>query len=367
MANQLKKGETKNQHYVPQFYQRLFSIDGKSIGAVVLSSGKIIDKAPIKDQSSKSYFYSDNMKIEQVLGKLESLASEVIQRVIARPKEKLSEKDNKTLYVFTMLQQGRTMGQARLFQDLIDQITKIPMRKEIELKVKSGDADFVDMTDDIINNISVRLRNPALTALGIQTQLIDMCIDLSQKVLINKTNVSFVTSDNPVAFYDQFIERMGEDVYALGSRGLQIFFPMNPQVALFYYDPKCYKVGCRKKNYVEVVEEKDIFQLNKLTASNAESVIYFKSGSINKIEIEKLVKCHESYSPKKKVVEIPEIKTTNNSVIIGSHKNCVFCKLSLSFIKELPAFKVLDAKDFNPIKHRCIEKTHYSDELIRFR
>ena len=31
MATQQKKGETKNQHYVPQFYQRNFSNDGKQL------------------------------------------------------------------------------------------------------------------------------------------------------------------------------------------------------------------------------------------------------------------------------------------------------------------------------------------------
>ena len=42
-----KKAETKNQHYVPQFYQRYFSIDGKNIGTYVVATEKNIFSAYI--------------------------------------------------------------------------------------------------------------------------------------------------------------------------------------------------------------------------------------------------------------------------------------------------------------------------------
>jgi len=68
MTTQKKKAETKNQHYVPQFYLRYFSVDKKNVGAYILKSGKNIPSAPIKGQASRDYFYSDNMEMEKVEG-----------------------------------------------------------------------------------------------------------------------------------------------------------------------------------------------------------------------------------------------------------------------------------------------------------
>ena len=97
MAKSEKKGKTKNQHYVPQFYQRYFSIDNKNIGAYVVSSDKNIPSAPIKSQSSGDYFYSENMKIEHALGKMEELSKSVIDKIIANPKERLTKEEQYTL------------------------------------------------------------------------------------------------------------------------------------------------------------------------------------------------------------------------------------------------------------------------------
>lgn len=48
---QKKLAETKNQHYVPQFYQRFFSADTnyKTIGVYVIDKRKYIPNAPIKN------------------------------------------------------------------------------------------------------------------------------------------------------------------------------------------------------------------------------------------------------------------------------------------------------------------------------
>lgn len=43
------------------------------------------------------------------------------------------------------------------------------------------------------------------------------------------------------------MERMGNQIYALGSRGLQIYLPLTPTLGVMFYDSKCYKLGDRKK------------------------------------------------------------------------------------------------------------------------
>lgn len=263
MATQQKKGETKNQHYVPQFYQRNFSNDDKNIGAYVLEKSKYIPTAPIKTQSSGDYFYSDNMKIEKTLGSMEGMANKVIKKILEAPLERLSKEDEYTLYVFTMLQAGRTNFQIDLIKESANLFVRNTLKKIIELKREYGDADEVaDITDEIIDRVELKFNSVGMMALGTQAQLVNTCIDLDYKIIINKTDKAFMTSDNPAVIYDVFMERM-KQIYALGSRGLMIYLPLSPHVAVLYYDSQCYKVGDRKKRYVIINSVKDIDELNK--------------------------------------------------------------------------------------------------------
>lgn len=263
--SETKKAETKNQHYVPQFYQRFFSADSnhKSIGAYVIKSRKYIPAAPIKNQSSGDYFYSDNQKIEEALGMMERLASEVFQQVLANPKNKLRNKDWYTAYAFTFMQIGRTLDRANLIQSTADSTPKLLLKKYVEAKRNTADAEEVELlTDEIIDSISVNLKKPAMYSLAQHASMVNTCIDLKLKVLINQTKVPFITSDNPACMYSMFMERVGDKTYALGSKGLMFYLPLSKDIALIFYDSLVYKMGDKKKSYVEVNQLSDIENLN---------------------------------------------------------------------------------------------------------
>lgn len=366
MAKSEKKGETKNQHYVPQFYQRYFSNDDKNIGTFVINSDKNILSAPIKNQSSGDYFYSENMKIEHALGGLEGLAKSVIDKIISNPKERLTKEERYTLYVFTMMQNGRTLAQANLIQEVTNSIFRTVAKKQIELQQNDNEYNNVSegIADDILGKIQFNLKQPGLFALGTQAQLVNICIDLECKILINNTKTPFITSNNPAALYDQFMERMGNKMYALGSRGLQIFLPLTPILGVMYYDPKCYKLGDRKKTYVEIMQDNDVCELNKLTASNAENIIYYKPYSITEFTLKQLAAQNIKYKPSVRVRTFPELKSPKG-VIVGSHNVSMFCKLKLSFIKELPVYKAIQPQNFDPSKHQFREITYIKDDVIK--
>ena len=272
-----KKGETKNQHYVPQFYQRNFSSNGKTIGAFIVDKDKSIPQASIKHQASADYFYSENMNIEGALGDMEELASGVISEVIANPKVKLTDEKAFTLYTFTMIQLGRTLAQANLIQENYSKMAKMMMRKYVEAKRQSADAEEVAiLTDEVLDSFEVNVNQPGLQALGTQAQISNLCIDLKMKVLINTTDLAFITSDNPVCMYDSYFERLENINYALASRGLFMYFPLSDKIAVMFYDDRCYKMGDKKKSYVELNQLEDIKELNKLTACNSNKVIFLK-------------------------------------------------------------------------------------------
>ena len=345
MTKQKKKAETKNQHYVPQFYLRYFSVDKKNVGTYILESEQNIPSAPIKGQASRDYFYSDNMEMEKILSNLESCAKKVLDKIIAAPTEPLSKEDKNTLFDFTVIQLGRTKVPAsRVNQWYEERARSLP---EVFSKMSTDTGG--DQGESLKDLIGEPPPFPAKYSVAAHDQIRDIMRDLSVKILVNKTDKSFITRDNPVAKYNQFMERMGQEAYGLGARGLQIFFPLSPQIGVMYYDPKCYKLGYKKKEYVELDQDKDIDELNKLTSCNSGGLLYYRHGTISCQEFVALSKVWRKIIPKPIEWVVRDLYPGKS--ILGVRYPSMFCKLSLSFIKELPRFKALRPDDFDRRKH----------------
>lgn len=360
-----KKGKTKNQHYVPQFYLRNFSVNGKTIGAYITDKDRNIPQAPIKHQASADYFYSENMKIEGALSDMEGLASAIIDELISAPKLKLTRENAYTLYAFTMIQLGRTLAQANLIQENYNKMAKMMLRKIVEAKRQSADAEEVSLiTDEVLDNFEVNVNQPGLQALGTQAQIVNMCIDLKFKVLINNTDVAFLTSDNPVCMYNSFFERLSNINFALASRGLFLYFPLSDKIAVMFYDDRCYKMGDKKKTYVEINQKEDVREINKLTACNSNKVIYFKEGSISRADVENVAKLAAKYKVVERVQTFEGFKS-ETSEIVGAQHISMFCKLRLSFMKELSSCKYKTKENFDWNKDRLREIAYHKDQIIK--
>ena len=345
-----KKASTKNQHYVPQFYLRNFSDDGSTVGAYLIGQDKYVPLAGIKHQASADYFYSANMRIEEALGGLEGLASEVIKQVVSNPKAKLNGQDAMALYVFTMIQIGRTPAFVKQLEEHANKMGTMMLRKYVEAMRKTENANEVkDITDEVLNGLSIKINEPGRLAVSTISQIIDTCYDLiaDSKVLLNLTDKPFITSDNPVCLYDQHFERIGGLNYALGSSGLQIYLPLTPSLAIMYYDKKCYKLGSLKKHYVEITQDSDITQLNKLVACTADEVLYCKHSISNQSDLQAMTKFHKRFHTEESMRQFDGIMKSETSEIIGAEHISMYCHLNLSFVKELPSYKYKTAANFN--------------------
>ena len=322
----------------------------KNVGVYILKSGKNIPSAPIKGQASEDYFYSDNEEIEKTLGDLERRAVSVINRIIAAPMESLGEEDKGTLFLFTVIQRGRTAKQADCIRQVYHEMWPFLLNECSKISTSAGRLEQGECIKDKASSlIGEPPPFPAVDSVNAHAQISDTMRDLSVKILINKTKKAFITSDNPVSKYDQFMERMRQKTYGLGTRGLQIFFPLSPRLGVMYYDPKCYKLGYKKREYVELDQEKDIDELNKLTSCNSGGLLYYCPETISIQELDALGKVSNKM-PSKSIESRVEVLSPNESLCIVSNSS-LFCNLSLSFIKELPRFKVLRPKDFDPQKH----------------
>jgi hypothetical protein len=95
------------------------------------------------------------------------------------------------------------------------------------------------------------------------------------KVIINRTDTNFITSDNPVVFYNIAHEKALGNHIGLASKGLTIITQISPRHILIFYDGRSYKLGEKKRLYAYVNEKNDVFQFNDLQWLNSRENIYF--------------------------------------------------------------------------------------------
>jgi Protein of unknown function (DUF4238) len=59
-------------------------------------------------------------------------------------------------------------------------------------------------------------------------------------------------------------------------RGLQIFLPLSPELAIIAFDAKCYRVGKPDRDPVQLRHPDDVRMINALQVLNCQRCIYFR-------------------------------------------------------------------------------------------
>lgn len=252
----------KNQHIVPQFYQRFFSNDGKSIGKYVIHLRKSISSSSIKKTACEDYYYDDkdfiesgNQTIEKTLDIIETGAAIAIHELIQNGEKPLHPKDFQFLYSFIGLQILRTRPFAKRTEKVSSNILK-----ELNAQIQNIFPNLV-ITNDI---------KPHIASLKHAASMTMSLLDLRYKVLeISIPDSFFLTSDNPVSQFNPFLYK--QNIYNQGPAlvGSLVFMPISPVKGILLYDSQVYKIGTKKSNTVQIRQKADVDSLNLLTCLNA--------------------------------------------------------------------------------------------------
>ena len=267
-----KKFQTKNQHYVPQFYLRNFSEDGRGIRTFNLSSGKVIPHAKLKCQCSKDYFYGEDGVLESALGGMESAFSATFKKCLElNSKECISNEDFNLLTLFVAVQYMRT----KKMIEITEQFGKQSYETLVRLIVK---ANNLDVSPDQIRIETDKDFPRFVLRIGVLQR--PLLMDLECVVLKNEIKEDFVLSDNPIIFQNPLLEKhVKYNCCGMASRGLQIYFPLSPRRAICFYDSEVYKFSGR--HVIDLKSPKDVMQLNRLQFMNADKNIYLKEDNVD--------------------------------------------------------------------------------------
>jgi len=266
--------EKKNQHYIPKFYLRNFSFKGnkKQIGIYNLKSSCYHPTAKLKTQGSKDFFYGYDGVVEENLSNVEGALALTISKVIQESKvPKKNSKDFQNLLIFIALTHLRNPVAIAILKGHSNKMRRF-------LLEESPETDIDKIIPLVSHSEAIRI------SLSVLKDVVYAISDLDCKLLFNKSERPFITSDFPVIKYNMFLEqrKWQHSMTGYGAVGLQIFLPLNSRYCLMFFDPRVYKVGFRKKGILEIEQERSIDNINILQVINCFSTLFFDENATEK-------------------------------------------------------------------------------------
>jgi len=265
----------KNQHFVPQFYFKKFSKDGRTICLFNLKNKKFIPNATIKGQCSKSYFYSKNTQIETEFSRLEGLGNKLISEVIKNKNLScLNEEEKQNLKSHLLFPHGRTEYARQSEEETANALFDLLKPNFLKYAKEKG----LNMTQEEVDKI--KIKSNSKTSLFVSMMSGILLTDLDMVLLENKTQTDFIFSDNPVVFFNSFFNDIPQGTQGISSTGLQIYFPLNSKLALLIFDPCFYDMG--KREVLQIRKDHDIQRLNGLQILYCNENLYFENIKMQK-------------------------------------------------------------------------------------
>jgi hypothetical protein len=323
--------DNKKHHYVPAFYLRRFSTDQKSVNLYNIPSSRRVLHASLKNQCYRNRMYGADPTMERALAQLETITARLFREIDSRVDLPPPFTEAHGALMLHLLMQGaRTQFAADVIDEMHDTLVRTALGPQFE-------AEGIDLS-----KIKFGLQDPAAISLSIATQLYPMLIDLQTKLLINRTDADFVTSDNPVAQYNQLLSfRTHGSNCGWAAKGLQIFLPLDPRKTLVAYDPIAYRVGRDGTGVVDLSLPQDVYELNTLQACSASANIYFRSEMLDSTALHRKARPFLRQRKTRSAVfhKRGAGRGAERSEIVASSREDIRTNLSLSFLSIRSAAK----------------------------
>lgn len=322
-------GRSRENHFVPKFYLKYFSKDGKQINLFNFSRAKTIRGVSIKHQCSRHNFYDFAPKLEEAFSKLEADAASAVARIkSASALPGAGSPDWISLIGFIVFQKMRTLRAGDTSDAGTDYFSKLMLEGRPELAGLD------------LNGVEFRHIYPVALPLSIAGEMIPVIADLQMHLFVNATRRELITSDDPVVAHNQYCEGISyRGVLGFACRGLQLFWPLSPQHLLLLYDRDVYKVGRSDHGiYVtNVRSEREIAQLNALQILNAHENVYFMEGGEHG-NVEAHCVDMSRRRPKARMVfveteSIPDNATGGESALVHQYEPLLPWRLTVSSIR----------------------------------
>ena len=262
----------KNQHFVPRCYLRPFTTEAsdRAINLYNIDRQKVIVGAPLKHQCSGDYFYGKDERLEAGIQATESAYAAAVKMILS-PGYKLTDEHRSLLKIFWLMQHLRTEAASRRSVEMSDAMRKIvgeegsPFRLEIKEAVQ--------------------------IAMGTFAESIHILDDLKVVLIRNRTNVPFVTSDDPAVLTNRWHlhnAKRFDRTFGLQSAGDLMLLPITPRVLAVVYDGDVHSIT-HDGGWADLKDDRDADAFNQHQYLNCRANIFLRDERFGSL-------VHESYS-----------------------------------------------------------------------
>jgi hypothetical protein len=300
--------QTKRHHYVPKAYLKAFcNGQGKLLVYRKDAPTQPLHQTPDATQFRK-YYYSqpipgggqDNNTLEAAFSAIESHWPATVAKLHARGdvNDRLEN-----IFHFIALQRvrvpaSRDMAESMLAQTIKDTLKSMQSAGEMPLLPKCF--------EDLPNQVQVAIDpHRSIHAMVSMLQGMEKLFSLIGLVAVhNNTGVPFITSDNPVLWFDPSLPFDQQRPYTLQPGGpIFLVFPVSPKLALIGSTQNCELFGTHGLQHSDVPDEDMVYAINNQVCRFAyEAVITQEAGW------EDLIAEHAGVSPVHEAVNIPVAK-----------------------------------------------------------
>lgn len=263
----------QNQHYIPRFYLRSFSHNGKSINVFNLKTQKIANGS-IDTQCAKSNFYGEDKEIENALSHFEDKISVIYKKILDNGKLMLTDNEYFSFLTYIFLQHGRTQKSSDSAFNIANIYFETIKNNIYELNKGRG------WSKESFDKVKLSHKVPAIEPSILSMLGVFLFDDMKHILIINNTSKDFVTSDAPVILFNTYFNgTVGGINTGYANKGLQIFYPLSTKYMMYFYDPIYYHDPVIEDSTISISENKYVKILNGLQMLFCLNNIYFLNNS----------------------------------------------------------------------------------------
>lgn len=252
--------DNKNQHFVPRVHLRPFTVNGEglAINQFNLDRMKAISNAPVRNQCSGDYFYGQNRLLENAINFIEDPYGPIVR----------------------YLSDGGAVGSAvkvvlKCFIYLQYLRTEAASLKASEMVLALQDVPGSDLPVPTVKEASKEAVQAAMLNYKDTMRIVD---DLTLCVARNRTDLPFVTSDDPAVLTNRLHiqrPRKGRPSFGVKTAGAIFLLPLSPTLCAILYDGAVYSSGHRA-HWIDIDRRQDVEALNAHQILGCWANIYFR-------------------------------------------------------------------------------------------
>ena len=289
--------DKKRHHYVPKAYLRSFCDDTDKLLLYRKDEPFRAITLSVENAALQNYYYSqptpeggtDHNSLEDFFSKTEEKWPGIVDRLHRREDVNDSLED---IFQFIALQRVRVPACRDVVEKVEGERAKsIARRLDVEGKLPSKPKGFEDILDHVeapINpHLSIHAMPPLIEGIG------QVFSRIGLGALHNKTTVQFLTSDNPVVWFDPSVLEADLKPYVLRPGGpLVLLFPVSPFLLLYGHTSILEQFVSSGLGHADLVEADFVEMINRQVCRFGYEAIFVRSA-----EQEQLIREQAAMSP----------------------------------------------------------------------